>query len=72
MVLISKEIQKRGDLKTERWYGTQHCIEAIDPGFIKRLMAHKPNPALHLPYPNPFVPTNFELVNTELATETVG
>ncbi|KAJ9080454.1 metalloprotease [Entomophthora muscae] len=62
--------KNRKDLKCEHWYGTQHCIEPIDPLFIKRLLSHAPNPDLHLPYPNPFIPSNFELVKTELAGET--
>ncbi|KAI0221377.1 metalloprotease [Massospora cicadina] len=70
VTVISKSVQGRADLKCEPWYGTQYAIETIDSGLLKRLVA--PNPNLHLPLPNPFIPTNFELVATELLDQTVS
>jgi len=66
MFIISKSVSDRQDLQEERWYGTKHCILPISSEFIIKLKNLELNPELHLPKPNIFIPTDFELTRTDL------
>ncbi|ODV93679.1 hypothetical protein PACTADRAFT_51446 [Pachysolen tannophilus NRRL Y-2460] len=49
----------------EKWYGTEHSVEDIDSNFIEKLNnCSICNENLHLPLPNEFVPTNFDVNRT--------
>ncbi|KAF9923801.1 Insulinase (Peptidase M16) [Linnemannia zychae] len=54
---------------TERWYGTQYHVSPISPDLLDRLQ-HKLelNPELHMPLPNEFIPTDFEIHKTPTAS----
>ncbi|KAF9357740.1 Insulinase (Peptidase M16) [Mortierella sp. NVP85] len=46
--------------ETEKWYGTEYHVEKISPALLEALQNLEPNPDLHLPAPNAFIPENFE------------
>ncbi|KAF9579675.1 Insulinase (Peptidase M16), partial [Lunasporangiospora selenospora] len=45
----------------EQWYGTEYHVQDTSPSLIQRLKAIEPNPELHFPAPNDFIPKNFEV-----------
>ena len=52
------------DVATERepWYGTQYIRERFSTDWLARWQAAAPPPQLHLPRHNPFIPTEFALL----------
>lgn len=46
----------------EPWYGTQYNRERIPAEWLARWEAAAPPPELHLPRHNPFIPTDFALL----------
>eukprot|EP00741_Cyanophora_paradoxa_P011372 tig00020556_g10985.t1 len=60
--VISKKFEGKTG-RTERWYGTPHNRSALAEGVLARWRAPPPNDALHLPPPNPFIPTDFTLLH---------
>uniref|UniRef100_A0A182QBN9 Insulin-degrading enzyme n=1 Tax=Anopheles farauti TaxID=69004 RepID=A0A182QBN9_9DIPT len=46
----------------ERWYGTKYGVHKIDPSILEYWSTPDLNDNLQLPEPNPFIPTDFELL----------
>ncbi|KAF9388399.1 Insulinase (Peptidase M16) [Mortierella sp. AD011] len=44
----------------ETYYGTEYHVEKVSAPLLERLRNLEPNPELHLPVPNDFIPENFE------------
>ncbi|KAG0239287.1 Metalloenzyme, LuxS/M16 peptidase-like protein [Mortierella sp. GBAus27b] len=42
------------------WYGTEYHVEKVSEALLEALQNLEPNPDLHLPGPNAFIPENFE------------
>lgn len=59
--------QKFSDIAndTEKWYGTKYHSEPIPQEKLKRWTDEPVDPALRLPPPNPFIPTDFSLAPRE-------
>uniref|UniRef100_A0A2P2I0K1 Nardilysin-like n=1 Tax=Hirondellea gigas TaxID=1518452 RepID=A0A2P2I0K1_9CRUS len=53
------------DTKTEKWFGTKYTIEEISEEWRQLFSTAETckNPSLHLPHPNPFIPTDFSLLH---------
>lgn len=51
---------------TEFWYGTKYHTEKISANIIKEWKTSGLNKNLDLPEPNPFIPTNFEMLDFEI------
>ena len=49
--------------ETEPWYGTKFSVAAIPPAWLDAWRAGPAPAGLHLPAPNPFIPTAFELIS---------
>lgn len=47
---------------TEKWYGTAYRIEKISKAKVDRWRSTEPDPGLHLPAVNPFIPKDFTLI----------
>ncbi|CAF3973712.1 unnamed protein product [Adineta steineri] len=62
--LVSKEFTSIATEK-EKWYGTQYKQEDLPKELIKRCETCELNPELHLPTPNEFIPTDFQLFSKE-------
>lgn len=50
---------------TEKWFGTDYFVDDISEDDIKAWENAPLLPELHLPKPNPFIPTNFDVVGTK-------
>ncbi|KAG6546103.1 hypothetical protein Mapa_012509 [Marchantia paleacea] len=48
--------------EVEPWYGTKFISQKIDDCVIKQWWSAEPDPRLHLPEPNAFIPTDFDIV----------
>ena len=46
----------------EPWYSSDYNVRKIDPELIEAWNSCDPIPELHLPEPNKFIPTDFDLV----------
>ncbi|CAF1425013.1 unnamed protein product [Adineta steineri] len=62
--LESKEFTSIATEK-EKWYGTQYKQEYLPEELIKRCETCELIPELHLPKPNEFIPTDFQLFSKE-------
>ena len=51
----------------ERWYGTSYRRAPLAAATLAKWRAAAPDPALKLPAPNPFIPTDFSLVCERLS-----
>ncbi|KIP05202.1 hypothetical protein PHLGIDRAFT_129039 [Phlebiopsis gigantea 11061_1 CR5-6] len=45
----------------ERWYGTEYVVKKLDDEFIQEARQPHANPALALPGPNPYIPSDFSV-----------
>lgn len=59
--VVSKKFKDKTEL-VEPWYGSHYNARKIDPEVIKKWNSAQPGPELHLPEPNEFIPTDFDLV----------
>ncbi|KAK9803974.1 hypothetical protein WJX72_009535 [[Myrmecia] bisecta] len=48
--------------EVEPWYETQYTLSAIPEDWLAEWSSPRAHPQLHLPAPNPFIPTNFDLI----------
>jgi len=62
--VISKRFEGKMEL-TEPWYGSKYNLRKIDPQLIDQWSTASTIEELHLPSPNEFIPTNFEIVPLE-------
>ncbi|CAF4248358.1 unnamed protein product, partial [Adineta steineri] len=62
--LLSKEFTSIAT-ETEKWFGTQYKQEYLSEELIKRCETCELIPELHLPKPNEFIPTDFQLFSKE-------
>ncbi|XP_058058342.1 insulin-degrading enzyme [Anopheles bellator] len=63
--------QKCSELATdqERWYGTRYGVQKIEPSVLEYWSSKDLNDNLHLPAPNPFIATDYELLPPEQELE---
>jgi nardilysin len=62
--VLAKEFGAHSELMTTSWFKAQYYREPVPADYMARwlgLGAEKPEPLLHLPMPNSFIPTDFEL-----------
>ncbi|KAF8525603.1 LuxS/MPP-like metallohydrolase [Hysterangium stoloniferum] len=52
--------------ETEKWYGTEYHVKALEKIFLEKVTFVNKNTSLFLPGPNPFIPTNFEVRKKEI------
>ena len=64
MGIVAKD--RQGD-QTEPHYGSNYRVTPLSEAFIAKLEAAQPVEAMDLPAPNPFIPSDFDLVATEHA-----
>ncbi|KAF7323964.1 Insulin-degrading enzyme [Mycena kentingensis (nom. inval.)] len=50
----------------EPWYGTKHYVEKFEPAFLEQAQAPNDISELYLPGPNPFIPTNVEVIKRDV------
>ncbi|QLL33255.1 hypothetical protein HG536_0E01660 [Torulaspora globosa] len=62
IMLISKSLET--DLN-EKWYGTEYAIKNFSTDLLKKLQHPGLNSKLHLPRPNEFIATNFQVEKLE-------
>ncbi|CAF0723441.1 unnamed protein product [Adineta steineri] len=65
--LASKEFTSIAT-ETEKWFGTQYKQEYLPEELIKKCETCELIPELHLPKPNEFIPTDFQLFSKEKHT----
>lgn len=58
-IMIMSKISKTDSV--EKWYGTEYSLESYSTDFAKRLKSAGLNAKLHLPRPNEFIATNFNV-----------
>lgn len=51
----------------EKWYGTEYAYDPIPDELMAKIARCGTNPALHLPAPNDFIPTDFGVLQPKLA-----
>lgn len=64
ITVISKDVEI--DSK-EKWYGTEYSVIDYPKEFLDKLKKSGLNPHLHLPRPNEFISTNFQVIKQESA-----
>jgi len=65
VVLLAPEFKDLSDLQTEKYYGAKYRIDRLSEDLIKTL-EHPPTvDQFHLPPPNRFIATNFELKHSK-------
>uniref|UniRef100_A0A182J3K6 Insulin-degrading enzyme n=1 Tax=Anopheles atroparvus TaxID=41427 RepID=A0A182J3K6_ANOAO len=55
--------------KAEQWYGTKYGVHKIDPAVLEYWASSDMNENLQLPEPNPFIPTDFDLLPVDSDVE---
>jgi insulysin len=63
-MVVSKDFAGKTDQK-EKWYGTEYSKTPFSPSVLENLRASSPEPSLHLPAPNPFIPKRLDLLERE-------
>ena len=58
-----------GPFTKEKWYGAEYKEMALSLSLLARLQELKPNPKLHLPLPNEYIPEDFSLDRSVSTTE---
>ncbi|KIJ53958.1 hypothetical protein M422DRAFT_201065 [Sphaerobolus stellatus SS14] len=64
IMLMAKDhptVHPAGAWKSERWYGTQYCVQRFDPEILEQARLPNGNPELYLPRPNPYIPGNVDV-----------
>lgn len=61
VVLVGKKLEEICE-RTERWYGTRYNVQKISDEWMTKWQSVELNDAFFLPKPNPFVSTDFSLV----------
>lgn len=61
VVLVGKKLEEICD-QTEKWYGTKYNVHRITDEWMERWSDVELNASFYLPKPNPFVATDFSLV----------
>lgn len=64
IVIVGKKIENICN-STEFWYGTKYHTEKISSSTLKEWKNSGLNNNLELPEPNPFIPTNFDVLDIE-------
>lgn len=64
VAVVSKRFEGKTDL-TDPWYEAKYNFRKVDPCLIERWSAVAHMEELHLPAPNEFIPTNFDIVPRE-------
>lgn len=55
--------------KQETWMGAEYAIQTFDPKLLTAWTSTSINPRIGLPFPNPYIPKNLELVHQESGLE---
>ncbi len=69
--MISTKFKDKTEL-VEPWYGSHYNARKVDPDIIQAWSSAQPIPELHLPEPNKFIPTDFDLVPRDETDEKDG
>ncbi|XP_043206057.1 insulin-degrading enzyme-like [Amphibalanus amphitrite] len=64
MILVGKVYESECD-STERWYGVQYNVQDIPETTLERWRNIESNAALHLPEPNEFIASDFDIVERD-------
>ncbi|RWS24613.1 hypothetical protein B4U80_03558, partial [Leptotrombidium deliense] len=64
VTIVGKIFEKEAD-QCEKWYGIKYTVADMDDLFLQQLENVKIPETVHLPSPNAFIPSNFELVARE-------
>lgn len=56
----------------EKWYGTEYEVEDVPKDLLDLIKVPTHNPQLHFPAPNPFIPTNFDILGSKLDSPQVA
>lgn len=59
--VVSQKFEGKTTLK-EPWYGSDYNMRKIDPKLVEFWSTVEPIEDLHLPTPNEFIPTNFDIL----------
>ena len=62
IAVISKKYEGKTD-QTEKWYGTEYKMEALNEEILESLKTCGRNDAFKLPSKNSFIPSNLSLIN---------
>ncbi|SCV05946.1 LANO_0H18668g1_1 [Lachancea nothofagi CBS 11611] len=62
VTLIHKNVETDSE---EKWYGTEYSVAKYSENFLSKLKDPGLNPHLHLPRPNEFISTNFQVDKLE-------
>lgn len=65
-ILAKSEFTKLNYDQKEQWMGIQYTVKPIPPEVLKRLNEVQPNPSLHIPTANPFVPKNITITTSKI------
>ncbi|XP_052900222.1 insulin-degrading enzyme [Anopheles moucheti] len=61
LIIVGKKCEPLANAE-ERWYGTKYGVYKIEPSILEYWSSPDLNDNLNLPEPNPFIPTDFELL----------
>ena len=52
--------------EVEPWYQTEYSQEPVHSGWLSGWLKAFPNDSIHLPRPNPFISSQFDLIDVSL------
>ena len=70
VTLVSPDFE--GLSQKEKWYGTEYEVQEIPQGLLDQIKNPASNQHLHFPAPNPFIPTNFDILGKKLQSPQVS
>ncbi|XP_050068386.1 insulin-degrading enzyme [Anopheles maculipalpis] len=68
LVIVGQKCESLANAE-ERWYGTKYGVYKIEPSVLEYWSTPDLNDNLSLPEPNPFIPTDFELLPVDSGLE---
>ncbi|XP_053683115.1 insulin-degrading enzyme [Sabethes cyaneus] len=68
IVIVGQKCEEKAN-RVEKWYGTKYASEKVPKSVLDSWAKADMNEKLHLPKPNPFIPTDFELVPVDADVE---
>ncbi|TIB35721.1 hypothetical protein E3P86_02628 [Wallemia ichthyophaga] len=67
MLAAKDPIEGVGELdQVEKWYGTKYRVDKLSEDLLKDIRNSSSPPEMHLPHPNQFIPTNFDVEKVEI------
>lgn len=62
VIIYDRNLQDKDLDKTEPWFGTKYNVKEISHSSIEEWKTAEPYPEFHLPEPNIYITTNFDLI----------